>query len=338
VRVSGRALLAAFALLAGGCTSLSYYVQPSESGHPTRPHPPLEPVRYVYPEDPPIGDLPALERLLSNYQHQGQVVLVDFWSIRNPRSRDRCGLTIDLARKFRPYGLQCVGVLFDHAGLWQTDIAPFLRSVGCSYPCVLVPSAARAEVIAELGYEWNGTLPAILLFDRDGGLAAEIVETASPGEIEQITEEVLKGQRPPVRTARSARGGVSARARMLDLGTSKTLAASNSEWPTLGDLQQTAQAIANRCEVNIDWSNARVAVLPFTILGRVERPDAGKELADAVAKILAARHPEAMVDRAGANAALTEYEMTPLGVEYDPTTLASKTGWTHIITGTLRVR
>lgn len=35
---------------------------------------------------------------------------------------------------------------------------------------------------------------------------------------------------------------------------------------------------------------------------------------------------------------LARYKLTPLGVEYDPTELKSRTGWTHIITGTLRLK
>ena len=131
---------------------------------------------------------------------------------------------------------------------------------------------------------------------------------------------------------------VDARARALDLNASRMVTRSSSRWTSFDEIEEMADVIVRRCEATIEWTNAKVAVLPFTLLGRPNRPEAGKLLADAVAQRLAASHPDAIVDREAADAVLARYKLTPLGVEYDPTVLTGKANWTHIVTGTLSFR
>jgi hypothetical protein len=293
----------------------------------------------VYPEDPPVARADALQDLLAGYRRQAKVVLIDVWSMSNDASRDRFGFFVDLHLQHRASGLQCVAVAFDHPGRWFGEIAPFLRSVRCSYPCVIVPPSGWGEVVGRLAYEWDGSIPAVLVFDRDGRLAAEMVGQPAISKIRQVVEDVLAGRHKPIELPRRPTGGlVTARSRLLDLEAGKTVARSRSQGASTDDVEAMAAAIAGRCEATIDWSNARVAVLPFTILGRAVRPETGKLLADAVARILMAAHPNAIVNRQEADALLTQHQLTPLGVEYDPAVLSGKVNWTHIITGTIRWR
>ena len=300
---------------------------------------PSRPIGFVYPDDPPTVTADVLENLLAGYQRQARVVLVDVWSVTHDASRDRFGGLIDLHAKHRVSGLQCVAAAFDDPGQWAGEIAPFLRTLRCSYPCVVVPAATRGELVARLGYEWNGSIPAVLVFDRDGYLAAELIGDVPFVKVQKVVDDVLAGRHEPiVPPERRGRGQIAARSRTLDLTAGKMVDRSSSQWASLDDVQEMAIAIAKRCEATIDWPNAKVAVLPFTVVRGADRAKTGKALADAVARILSTRHPQAVVPRGEADAILARHKLTPLGVEYDPTVLAEKANWTHIITGTLRAK
>ncbi|MBN1345259.1 MAG: hypothetical protein JXQ73_21380 [Phycisphaerae bacterium] len=305
---------------------------------PRRPSP-AEAVTFIYPQEPPIADADALEDLLAGYRRQGRVVLLHFWSIENAASRDQFGAFIDLYRDNRAYGLQCVAAAFDGSGQWTTEISPFLRSVGCNYPCVIVPFSSRGDVVARMAYEWNGRIPAALVFDRDGRLVAELPAGTSVDKIRQVVADVVAGRLEASEgAARPSSKRVTAQSRALDLSVNKTIARARSEADSAGDVDRMAQSIAARCEATIDWSTAKVAILPFTLVGSGGTPEMGRQLADSVARILAARHPEAIVPRDQADAVLKRYNLTPLAVEYDPTTVTGRVGWTHIITGTLNMK
>ncbi len=321
-----------------GCSE-AWYFGPTESSPGDHWQVPSAQPSYVYPPDPPMANADVLVDLLSAYARQHRVVVVDFWSMSSDASRARFAPLTDLHQSNRVSGLQCVAVAFDSPGIWSSEVAPFLRSVGCSYPCVMVPASARGEVVARLGYEWNGTIPAALVFDRAGRLAAELIGDTPAERIRQIVGEVLAGRHEPIAASRRpAAGQVTARARALEVGAGKTVARSASQWGSLDDVDAMADAIARRCEATINWADAKVAVLPFTLIGGGSRPEAGKALADAVARILSARHPQAVVNRSEADAIMARHKLTPLGVEYDSTALHGKADWTHIITGTLRSR
>lgn len=329
------ALLASFLV---GC-STSHYYQPGGTAVPSSTAPPARPLSYVYPENPPIGNADTLSEILRGYQRRGMVVLVDFWSVSSRASRDRFGALIDLRAKYRENGLQCLSVSFDNPGRWKPEIAPFLRSVRCSYPCVLVRPHDRTGVVTHFSNEWNGGTPAALLFDRDGMLAAEFLGVTPTSGIHEKISQVIKGEHKPIgRPGQLMSARSNAQARMLDLLDGKTIGRSQSQWSSADDIEAVAKRIADGSESGIDWTRAKVAILPFTIVGKPAKPGTGKLLADAVARILEARHPDAVVDRERADAVLAQNKLTGLAVEYDPTVLAGKAGWTHIITGTIRLK
>lgn len=330
-------LLVGTAAIVGGCTS--GYREPVRYRPPATPEPSARPVSYIYPESPPIGNADVLGEMLKGYQRQGQVVLLDVWSVSSKASRDRFDSLIDLREKDRALGLQCLAVSFDNPGVWKTEIAPFLRSVRCSYPCILVPQDEVGEVVTRFGYEWNGGTPAILLFDRDGMLAAEFLGSGPFSAIRSAVENVLAGKHKPIgKPGHLMAGKISAQVRTLGLDDGKTVGKSRSQWGALENVDVMAKMIADRSEATVNWPEAKVAVLPFTVIGGAARPNTGQTLADVIARILKTRHPAAVVDREEADAMLARYKLTPLGVEYDPTELKSRTGWTHIITGTLRLK
>jgi len=336
VIVKGRLLILPISLLGliVGCAGAGYR-EPARRVTPAGSWAPPRPRTFVYPEDPPVANAEAIDQLLDAYRRQGRVVLVDVWSIGNPASRSRFDAMVDLHASRRPSGLQIVAAAFDNPGQWTPAIAPFLRSGRCGYPCAVVPPSAQSGVAASLGHEWRGQVPAVIVLDRDGKLAGELIGETPFAQIEALVDDVLAGRHQPIELAEGPGNRTLARARTLDLSAGKTVARADSKGASLDDVGAMAGAIAERFEATIEWSNARVAVLPFIVAGGPDPEQAGKDLADAVARVLSARHPGTIVDRAEVDAALARHKLTPLGIEYDPTVLSGKVNWTHIVTGSL---
>jgi hypothetical protein len=305
---------------------------------PRWPAPP-EPSSYIYPEDPPVGNSNSLQNLLAGFRSQGHVVLLDIWSTAYQPSCDRFPDLIDLYHALRPEGFQCVAVAFDNPALWNVQISPFLRSMRCDYPCAIVPPSAQEEVARRFAREWRGEVPARLIFDREGRLAAELLTDEAIRTTAQVVRDVLAGQyKAPEPVKRAEPAGVTARTRTLEVTSERTVVQPTTQRSTMADIESMAQSIARQSEETIDWSNAHVAILPFTLVGRSDSETAGKTLADAVARILRAGHPESVVDRQEADELIARYKLTPMAVEYDPSLVAGKANWTHIITGALRWR
>ncbi len=324
------------ALPLSGCYSDGYF-EPVRRVRPAEPSLKPRTIRFVYPADAPIAGADDVRRLLRAYRRQGKTVVVDAWSVRVPTSRLRFERLIELHERHHDQGLQCLALCFDNPGQWQSEIAPFLRSVRCTYPCLMIPPSTRGDVIAELGYQWDGRVPALLVFDPGGDLAAELIGAAPARDVEEIITPLLAGRKPPGPEPQPP-SGVSLKTRLLGLGDGKPLTRSDSTWPSMDNEQAMARKIAQEIETSVDWSNARVAVLPITVLKGQGGKNRGRDLAVEIAKLLQAKHPQSVVDPNEVDTVLNRLNLTPLGIEFDSSVLAGKVDWTHIISGTLRGR
>lgn len=319
-----------------GCYTDGYF-EPVRRVRPDEPTLTPRTIRFVYPADPPVADADTVLRLLRSYRQQGKTVIVDAWSIHVPTSRIRFERLIALHEKYIDRGLQCLALCFDNPGRWQSEIAPFLRSVRCTYPCLMIPPSTRGGVVAQLGYQWDGRVPALLVFDPGGDLAAELIGAAPPGDVEEIVTALLAGQKPPG-PAPVPPQGISLKTKLLGLGDGKPLTRSETQWPSMENRIAMARKIADEVEASVDWSNARVAVLPITVLRREGEPQLGQDLSEQITKLLMARHPQSVVPPNEVADVLSRNNLTTLGIEFDASVLAGKVNWTHIISGTLRGR
>lgn len=116
---------------------------------------------------------PTLDEIVA--QHQGQVVLVDFWATWCGPCVKQFPHTVELSRKYAEQGLTVISVSFDEPE--DADrVRAFLQKQGAAFTNLLSTHGA-SDSIELFGID-NGALPNYWLFDRSGAL----VQRFSPAD------------------------------------------------------------------------------------------------------------------------------------------------------------
>ncbi len=131
----------------------------------------------------------------------GKVVVVDLWSHGCPPCLREFPELVSLSRRY-PQGLVCIGVNLDFIGVasrppesYLPRVEQFLTKQQATFPNFLC-SSPDAEVYEHLGIS---SLPAILIFDAQGGQVAVLTESMlEPGEELTYADRVEPLVRPLV--------------------------------------------------------------------------------------------------------------------------------------------
>lgn len=97
----------------------------------------------------------------------GRVVLVDFWATWCPSCLAEIPLLAEVRQRFEPTDLAVLGICLDPTD--RRSLAAWLRRKDVSWPQVHDRRGLSSRVAARFGVE---ALPTVLLFGRDGRLAA----------------------------------------------------------------------------------------------------------------------------------------------------------------------
>lgn len=125
----------------------------------------------------PRIDLAGLQALVASCDQDDVVLVIDFWA---SWCRPCVELFPSLHEGVKRLGsrVRMVSVTLDAPGLYEQRALNFLRSHHALHDAyLLVPEGdARLQVVSALGRRWRDlVVPAILIYDRDGRLAAEFL-------------------------------------------------------------------------------------------------------------------------------------------------------------------
>lgn len=117
---------------------------------------------------------------------EGQVLIWNFWATWCAPCREEIPLLIATREKYRPSGVEIVGIAIDNA----TKVREFSISFAISYP-VLLAGADGLELMRKLG-NTSGGLPYTVVVDRSGNVVRRKLGALKQGDLDAILGPLTK--------------------------------------------------------------------------------------------------------------------------------------------------
>lgn len=130
-------------------------------------------------------DLQGRQRRLAEWN--GKVLVCNFWATWCAPCREEIPLLVAAREKFRPFGLEIVGIAIDNAA----KVAEFSALFKISYPIVQA-EANGIDLMRRLG-NLSGGLPYTVITDRKGKLAYRKLGSLKQPELDETLGKLAQG-------------------------------------------------------------------------------------------------------------------------------------------------
>jgi thiol-disulfide isomerase/thioredoxin len=129
-------------------------------------------------------DLAGKVRLISEWRDK--ILVCNFWATWCAPCREEVPLLIATREKFRPAGVEVVGIALDDA----SKVREFSQTFKISYP-VLLAEADGLDLMRQLGNS-SGGLPYTVVADRKGSLVHRKLGALKPGDLDEMLAPLAK--------------------------------------------------------------------------------------------------------------------------------------------------
>jgi thiol-disulfide isomerase/thioredoxin len=148
--------------------------------------------------DPPLIDPAGYPKVLARYR--GKPLLVNFWATWCEPCRDEFPMLVELAKRYKPKGLQVVGISFDDNADMNL-VRRFLARNQPEFPNYRLKPGNDAEFVHAVSSRWNGSIPTTVFYTRENRIAGVFVGTRPRAEFEQAIQELLRASPPGATSA-----------------------------------------------------------------------------------------------------------------------------------------
>jgi thiol-disulfide isomerase/thioredoxin len=141
--------------------------------------------------DPPLIDLAGYQQLLAKYR--GKPLVVNFWATWCEPCRDEYPMIVDLAKQFKPQGVEVVGVDMDD----ESDMNLVRRFIARTQPPFpnyrQKPGIDLDRFYDGVNPQWKGTMPQTIFYGRDGNVVGFFLGSRPRAQFEQAFRSTLGG-------------------------------------------------------------------------------------------------------------------------------------------------
>ncbi len=136
-----------------------------------------------------LADLEGVPRRLSD--SRGQIVVLNFWATWCVPCREEMPMLVAAQNDYAAKGVQVIGASADEAGKTGA-VRRFVKKSGIAFPIWLGATTTDMERLG-LGH----TLPATIVFDRDGQPAGRILGMAKAEDLKEYLDWLLGDRQSP---------------------------------------------------------------------------------------------------------------------------------------------
>jgi thiol-disulfide isomerase/thioredoxin len=139
--------------------------------------------------DLPLIDLAGYQQLLS--KERGKALVVNFWATWCEPCRDEYPLIVELAKEFKPQGVNVIGVDMDD----DSDMNLVRRFIARNQPPFpnyrQKPGINLDAFYNGVNPQWKGTMPQTIFYGRDGNIIGFFLGTRPRAAFEQAFRSTL---------------------------------------------------------------------------------------------------------------------------------------------------
>jgi thiol-disulfide isomerase/thioredoxin len=141
--------------------------------------------------DPALIDLAGYQQVLAKYH--GKPLVVNFWATWCEPCRDEYPMIVELAKQFRPQGVEVVGVDMDDDSDMNL-VRRFILRMQPSFPNYRQKTGIDLDKFYDgVNPQWKGTMPQTMFYGKDGNVVGFFLGSRPRAQFEQAFRATLGG-------------------------------------------------------------------------------------------------------------------------------------------------
>ncbi|HEY0702662.1 MAG TPA: TlpA disulfide reductase family protein [Candidatus Acidoferrales bacterium] len=173
-----------FVLLLSLGAVLPGHSQSSSAGKAAAPH-------AAKGADPALVDLAGYQQVLAKYR--GKPLVVNFWATWCEPCRDEYPMIVELAKQFKPQGVEVVGIDMDDESDMNL-VRRFILKMAPGFPNYRQkPGIDLDRFYDGVNPQWKGTMPQTMFYGKDGNVVGFFLGSRPRAQFEQAFRATLGG-------------------------------------------------------------------------------------------------------------------------------------------------